>query len=373
MLKGFRQFILRGHVIDLAVAVVIGAAFGTVITALVKDLLTPLLAAVGGQPDFSAIVFVVNGSKFLIGDFVNALVSFLMIGAAVYFFVVVPANALTARVRRGELAPDPTTRKCAECLSEVPIAARRCAFCTSPLVAALLFGVLSLLPSVAHAQAPPAPPPATEGSAELSFVGTSGNSSTQSLGLGGELIYRTSPWETKVKVNYVRNEAEGVLKAQALTFSGRAQRQIKPRLFGYGAYGYLRDRFAGIANRNSVEGGVAYAVADQAPHKLIVDAGLGYANEQRLAGDNLSTATFTTGGVYTLKLSETSELSEDGHFVFSLPDSGDWRFANAAALVAKLTTRFSLKLSNSVRYVNRPVTGFSKTDVVTAIALVAKF
>src|SRR5690242_6830251 len=135
-MKGFKQFIMRGNVLDLAVAVVIGAAFGAVVTALVKDLITPLIAAIAGQPDFSAIQFEVNGSKFLIGDFVNAVVSFVLIGTAVYFFVVVPVNAITARMRRGEPAPDPTTKKCPECLSEVPIAARRCAFCASPLSAA---------------------------------------------------------------------------------------------------------------------------------------------------------------------------------------------------------------------------------------------
>jgi large conductance mechanosensitive channel len=133
MLKGFQQFILRGNVVDLAVAVVIGGAFGVVVAAFVKDLLTPLVAAAVGKPDFSAIVFTVNGSAFLIGDFLNALLSFLLIAAAVYFFVVVPVNALIARQRRGEPSPDPTTKKCPECLSEVPIAARRCAFCTSPL------------------------------------------------------------------------------------------------------------------------------------------------------------------------------------------------------------------------------------------------
>jgi len=131
MIKGLKQFLLRGNVLDLAVAVVIGAAFGAVVTALVKDLLTPLIAAIVGKPDFSAITFDVNGSKFLIGDFINAVVSFVLIGSAVYFFVVVPMNALTARMRRGEAPPDPTTKKCPECLSEVPIAARRCAFCTS--------------------------------------------------------------------------------------------------------------------------------------------------------------------------------------------------------------------------------------------------
>jgi len=133
MFKGFRQFIMRGNVIDLAVAVVIGGAFGAVVTALVKDLLTPLIAAVAGKPDFSAVAFTVNGSRFLVGDFINAVVSFLLISAAIYYAVVVPVNALTARSRRGETPPDPTTKKCPECLSDVAIAARRCAFCTSPL------------------------------------------------------------------------------------------------------------------------------------------------------------------------------------------------------------------------------------------------
>lgn len=133
MMSGFRQFMLRGNVIDLAVAVVIGGAFGAVVAALVKDLLTPLIGAVAGAPDFSSLVVTVNGSQFLIGDFINAVVSFLLVGAAVYYAIVVPVNAIKARRNRGEAPPDPTTKKCPECLSEVPVAARRCAFCTSPL------------------------------------------------------------------------------------------------------------------------------------------------------------------------------------------------------------------------------------------------
>lgn len=131
MFKGFKQFLLRGNVLDLAVAVVIGGAFGAVVNALVKDLLTPLIAVLIGQPDFSAITFTVAGTAFPIGDFVNAVVSFVLVAAAVYFFIVVPVNELTARLHRGEAPPDPTTRKCPECLSEVPVAARRCAHCTT--------------------------------------------------------------------------------------------------------------------------------------------------------------------------------------------------------------------------------------------------
>ena len=130
-MKGFRQFVLRGNVVDLAVGVVIGAAFGAVVGAFVKDLLTPLIAALIGKPDFSALTFTVNGSKFLIGDFLNNLIAFLLVAAAVYFFVVLPVNALTARMRSAPVPADPTTKKCAECLSEIPLGARRCAFCTS--------------------------------------------------------------------------------------------------------------------------------------------------------------------------------------------------------------------------------------------------
>ena len=132
-MKGFKQFLLRGNVLDLAVAVVMGTAFTAVVTALVKDLLTPLVGAIVGTPDFSALAVEVNGSKLLIGDFINAVISFVMLAVAVYFFIVLPVNTLVARMRRGEAAPDPTTKKCPECMSEVAIAARRCAFYTSAL------------------------------------------------------------------------------------------------------------------------------------------------------------------------------------------------------------------------------------------------
>jgi large conductance mechanosensitive channel len=134
MAGGFKQFLLRGNVVDLAVGVVIGAAFGAVVTAFTKDLLTPMIAAVAGKPDFSAIQFEVNSSKFLIGDFINAIVSFLIIAAAVYYMVVLPVNALVSRARK-EPPADPTTKKCPECISEIPIQATRCAFCTSPVKA----------------------------------------------------------------------------------------------------------------------------------------------------------------------------------------------------------------------------------------------
>jgi len=131
MLKGLRDFLMRGNVVDLAVAVVVGAAFGAVVTAFVKDLLTPLIAAVVGKPDFSGLTFTVNNSKFLYGEFTNAIVSFLLIGTAVYFFIVVPMKAITDRMAAGTPAPTPAARPCPECLSEIPVGARRCAHCTA--------------------------------------------------------------------------------------------------------------------------------------------------------------------------------------------------------------------------------------------------
>ena len=133
-MQGFKQFLLRGNVVDMAVGIVIGAAFGTVVSSFVKDLLTPLIAAIVRAPNFSGIFFTLNGSKFLVGDFANAVVSFVIIAAAVYFAVVLPINALVARMHR-EPTPDPTTKKCPECISEIPIQAKKCAFCTSSLPA----------------------------------------------------------------------------------------------------------------------------------------------------------------------------------------------------------------------------------------------
>ncbi len=130
MLKGFRDFLLRGNVIDLAVAVVIGAAFGTIVTAFVKDIITPIIAAIVGHPDFSNLYFTVNNSKFLIGDFLNTLISFVMIAGVIYFAVIIPVNKITARMNRGEKV-DPTEKTCPECLSQIPIKARRCKFCTA--------------------------------------------------------------------------------------------------------------------------------------------------------------------------------------------------------------------------------------------------
>ncbi len=129
MFKGFKEFILRGNVIDLAVAVVIGVAFGAVVTSFVGDVLTPLIAAIVGKPDFSAFVATLNGSQIKYGLFLNALISFLLVAAAVYFTMVAPMNAWKARRARGQAPSDPTTKTCDACKETIAITARRCKWC----------------------------------------------------------------------------------------------------------------------------------------------------------------------------------------------------------------------------------------------------
>jgi large conductance mechanosensitive channel len=132
LVSEFKTFLLRGNLVDLAVAIVIGLAFVALVGALIKDIITPLIAAIAGKPDFSALHFTIHKSRFLYGDFINAVITFLLIAAAVFFLVVKPVNVLLARYRK-EPPPDPSIRKCPECLSDIPAEARRCSFCTSPV------------------------------------------------------------------------------------------------------------------------------------------------------------------------------------------------------------------------------------------------
>ncbi|MDL2362819.1 MAG: large conductance mechanosensitive channel protein MscL [Patescibacteria group bacterium] len=135
MINDFKKFILRGNTVDLAVAVVVGAAFGAIVTALVKDVITPIIAAIGGTPNFSGLYVTLNGSKILYGDFLNAVISFLLIATVVFFFIVQPLNRLMAKAARNKTTPEASTRKCPECLSVIPKKATRCAFCTAKVTA----------------------------------------------------------------------------------------------------------------------------------------------------------------------------------------------------------------------------------------------
>lgn len=129
VIKGFRDFLFRGNVVDLAVAVVIGGAFGSIVNSLVKDIVTPIIGAIGGQPDFSGIYFTINNSKFMVGSFVNAVISFAMIAAVIYFIVILPMDRIMKAMKKEE-KQDPTEKTCSECLSQIPLKAKRCKYCT---------------------------------------------------------------------------------------------------------------------------------------------------------------------------------------------------------------------------------------------------
>lgn len=130
-MQEFKKFIMKGNVVDLAVGVVVGVAFGGVVSALVENLITPLISAIGGQPDFSGLAFTINNSKFSYGEFLNAVLSFLIIASVIFFLVVKPLNKLQERAARNKTPEDPTEKKCPECLSKIPKAAKKCMYCTS--------------------------------------------------------------------------------------------------------------------------------------------------------------------------------------------------------------------------------------------------
>lgn len=246
----------------------------------------------------------------------------------------------------------------------------RRAVATSLVACAVVAGAATRASAQAAA---PAPPPPYEGSAEFAFVSTTGNTSTQTIGVAGEIIGRPGAWTLKSKTAYVQNEADDELKARSFATLVRASREVRPRLSFYGQYDYLRNSFAGILHRNALEAGVSWQALDQARQSLRLDAGAGYANERRVAGDTLSNGVLTFGAGYKLKLSATAEVSDDARAVLSLQDGDQWRAENLAAVTAKLTTLLSLKVSNTIRFVNRPTPGFEQTDTITAVALVAKF
>ena len=243
-----------------------------------------------------------------------------------------------------------------------------------------LLCVLVCLPLPAFAQAPaaapaapPPPPPKQEGTAEFAFVGTTGNASTQTIGLNGEFIVRPEQWVITNKAAFIRNESESELTAQSFGYLFRAARTLSPRLSAFGEYAYFRDTFAGVAHRNSLVGGVSYKIVDLPKHVFFTDAGLGYMNEQRLAGDDVSSATWSLGAGYKWKISDTAEFTEDFRMTGLFTDAADWRVLQVAAITARLTQLFSLKVSNTVRYAHAPVPGFQTTDTSTSVALVAKF
>lgn len=235
----------------------------------------------------------------------------------------------------------------------------------------LLFPILLSAQPAPQADAPP--PPRFEGSAEFSYVGTTGNSSTQTLGSGLATKLRLDGWTIASKAAVVRNKDREAVKAQSTSFSTEAGRVVRERMSVVVKYEFLRDRFAGTSQRHTAEAGVAVDAFANDRHTLKVRGAAGYANEQRIGGSRLSTAIATTGVTYAFALSESSSFENESAAEFSLQDSADQRVNNVASLSARLNSTFSLKVKHTVRWVKTPAPGFRKTDTITAVALVAKF
>lgn len=229
-----------------------------------------------------------------------------------------------------------------------------------------------VIAATALAQEPP-PPKAREGKAEFAFVSTGGNASSQSIGAAAQVTLRPPQWVLDAQTAFVRNEAEDVVSAKSFAARGRAGRVLTTRLQVFGQHSYLRDLFSGVVHRNLTEGGLSYLLVETGRNTLYADAGVGYLKERRTVGVSLSTPTAGTGAHYKLRLSETSDITDDLLMSFDSSDEGTWRLQHAIALTAKVAAPLSLKVSNLIRYVDEPVPGFEQTDTITSAALVLSF
>lgn len=234
----------------------------------------------------------------------------------------------------------------------------------------LIIGV----PLSARAQtpaAPPEPPPRLEASAQFTFLSTTGNASSQSLGAGGDVTWRSDPWTYNAKSIFAQNETDGDLSARSFAGLFRASRKINERLSGYAQYDFLRDVFAGVEQRHIVEGGVSYLTVDRARHRLRLDAGLGYLYENA-PDDHFDSATLSTAAAYRFAISQTSEFTYEPRLLLTLADAGAWKYDQVAALTVAMTDILSLKVAHTIRYSAEPPEGFETTDTIAAVSLVAK-
>ena len=235
-----------------------------------------------------------------------------------------------------------------------------------------LVAVAALVPLMALAQEPE-PADVWSGAAEVSFVSTSGNTDTRTLGVGGEIEYRPTAWSGLAKIAFIESEADAVVNARSFSALLQVSRPFSPQLEAYGRVGYLKDTFAGIEDRISSDGGISYAIATTVRHSLTTLIGFGFTREVRLGADDLSLVTANTTLQYSWALSETSALTDEMAATADVKNAGDWRFTNDVGLTAGLNGIFSLRLSQKLTYLNEPVPGFRQTDVVVAAALLASF
>jgi len=219
-------------------------------------------------------------------------------------------------------------------------------------------------------QAPP-PPPRQEGTAQLAFVGTTGNSSTTTLSAGGDHTFRPEKWIFRNRALFVRSDASDTVTAESFLYLFRADRELTKRVSAFGSFGFLRDKPAGVSSHQDVNGGLAFKVIEVARVQFTVDAGLGYMNENRLAGDDVHSATDSFGSIFKAKLTDTTDLTDELRFLQTFDDASDWRVGHIVSLTVKMSEIFSLKVSSQVRFANLPPPGFQKPATTTAIALVA--
>jgi putative salt-induced outer membrane protein len=217
---------------------------------------------------------------------------------------------------------------------------------------------------------PPEPPPRAEASAQFAFLDTRGNASTQSIGAGGEAIWRPDPWTYAAKVIFAQLESEDEVSARSFDALFRASRALNPRLAVYAQYDFLRDVFAGVEQRHVTEGGMSYLVVDTPRQRLRADLGVGYLYERR-PDERFDSVTLSPAAGYRYLISETSELTYAPRFLLTLADAGAWKFGQETALAVALNTFLSLKLAHTLRYSNDPPEGFDTTDTIMAVSLVA--
>lgn len=242
-----------------------------------------------------------------------------------------------------------------------------------PFAAILMLLTVASPPSV-FAQAPdvpPEPPPRLDASAQFTFLDTSGNASSQSLGAGGTLAWRPDPWTYSAKAIFAQAETDEELSARSFAGLFRSSRALNERLSVYGQYDFLRDVFAGVEQRHVIEGGASYLTVDTPRHRLRFDAGLGYLY-QRNPDDHLDSVTLSLASAYRLAISKTSEFTYQPRFLLPLAETGAWKFDQDVALTIAMNTILSLKLAHTLRYSADPPEGFKTTDRILAISIVAK-
>ena len=225
-----------------------------------------------------------------------------------------------------------------------------------------------------QAPAPPPeepPPPRLEASAQLTFLDTSGNATSQSIGAGGDVVWRPDPWTLTAKAAFAQSESEDELTARSLTALLRGSRALSDRLSAYGQYDYLRDVFAGVEQRHVIEGGLSWLALVGPRHTLRFDSGLGYLYEER-PDEELDSATVSLGAGYRWAISPTSELTYAPRLLLPLAETEAWKFDQEVALAVAINTTLALKLSHTLRYSAEPPEGFETTDTVMAVSLVAR-